>query len=87
MTQLRNFFAAAVLTFVLAGAALADDGIIYGGYIPAPTPTPKALVYKIDDGGDDTPDAAPPSGAESSATNIAIESAVRVLGEMLFLLY
>jgi hypothetical protein len=84
MAHLRNFFAAAVLTFVLAGATLADDGIIYGGYAPTPTPTPAIRTNSLS--GDDPPAAPAPSGDEVTATDIAIESALRILGEM-FLLY
>ena len=85
MTQLRNFCAAAALTLALAGATLADDGIIYGGIVP--TPTPKTVVLTNDTGEDDTPPASTPSSEEVTATNIAIESVARVLGEMWFLLY
>jgi hypothetical protein len=84
MTHLRKLFAAAVLTFALAGATMADDGIIYGGFMPTPTPTP--IVTPSSFAGDETPAAATPSSDEVTATDIAIESALRVLGEM-FLLY
>jgi hypothetical protein len=86
MAHLRNFFAAATLTFVLAGATLADDGIIYGGYNPKPTPTPTPLAQLTDTGVADLPAAAEPSSNEVTATEIAIESVLRVFGDM-FLLY
>ncbi|HEX8160886.1 MAG TPA: hypothetical protein VF538_03240 [Pyrinomonadaceae bacterium] len=85
MTQLRNFCAAAVLTLVFAGATPADDGIIYGGIVP--TPTPKIVVRTNDTDEDDTPAAPTPSSGEATAANIAVESVMRVLGEMWFLLY
>jgi hypothetical protein len=81
MAHFRNFFAAAVMTFVLAGATLAGDGIIYGGYgTPTPTPTPLAPMSNFVVG--DTP-AAPPPSDEVTATDIAIESVLRVLGGLL----
>jgi hypothetical protein len=85
MTYLRNFFAAAVLTFVLAGATLADDGIIYGGYMPTPMPTPTPAV-RTSSMSNEEPPAAAPSGNDVTATDIVIESTLRVLGAM-FLLY
>jgi hypothetical protein len=85
MTHLSNFFAAAVLSFVLAGATLANDGIIYGGFMPTPTPTPVVRTTSAV-GGDDSPVVVPPPNDEVTATDIAIESVLRILGEM-FLLY
>ena len=78
MTHLRNFFAATVLTFILAGAALADDGIIYGGFMPTPTPTPVAQMSNSSAG--DLPVATAPPSDEVTVTDIAIESVLRVLG-------
>ena len=81
MTHLRNFFAATVLTLTLAGATLADDGIIYGGFAATPTPTPVAMMSNSG-GGPGT--IAPPSD-EVTVTDIAIESVLRVLGGLLLL--
>jgi hypothetical protein len=83
MAHLRNFFAAAALTFVLAGATLADDGIIYGGFMPTPTPTP--VVKTNITSGEISLAPGAPSSDEVTATDIAIESALRVLAEMLLL--
>lgn len=84
MAQLRNFFAAAVLTFVLAGATMAGDGIIYGGFMPTPTPTPVVRTSDTDSAA--APATTAPPSNEVTATDIAIESALSVLRAM-FLLY
>ncbi|HVF41793.1 MAG TPA: hypothetical protein VM936_02210 [Pyrinomonadaceae bacterium] len=80
MIYFRNFFAAAVLTFVLAGATLADDGIIYGGVAPTPVPTPVAPASNS--GSLNPPPAAAPSGEEVTPTDIAIASLLNLLGRM-----
>jgi hypothetical protein len=85
MTHPHKLFAAAILTFALAAAAPAD-GIIYGGFMPTPTPTPAAPTEPTGGCGGGEMPPPDPSGEELRATDIAIESALRVLGQM-FLLY
>jgi hypothetical protein len=64
------------LTFVLATAALADDGIIHGDLLPPPPPTsattsePQSL------------DAAT-TGDISNTTDAIAEAALRVIGDLL----
>jgi hypothetical protein len=85
MKTIRRIFATAVLTSVFAFAALADDGIMHGDRQPTPTPTPY-IPMSVNTAGDESLAAAAPSSDEPTATDIAIECALRVLGEM-FLLY
>ena len=85
MTHLRKLFAAAILTFILAAAAPAD-GIIYGGFMPTPTPTPAVPTATTSGCAGEEITAPDPSGEELTATDIAIEGALSVLGQM-FLLY
>ena len=87
MKSIRRIFAAALLTSALAFSALADDGIMHGDRIPTPTPTPLAPVSSFGVEDSTAPAAtASPSGEEVTATDIAIQCALSVLGEM-FLLY
>jgi hypothetical protein len=79
MKSIRRIFAAAVLISVFAFHALAIDGIMHGDLIPKPTPTPY-VPASVNDAGDETTTIAP-SGNEVTATDIAIECALRVLGE------
>ena len=81
MIHLRKLLIATVLTFVLAGAAPAEDGIIYGGLMPNPSPTPAAPRSVTGD--EPTPGESPDE--EMTTTEIVIQSALRVLGDMLLL--
>jgi hypothetical protein len=81
MKSLRRLLSAALLTFVLAATAFADDGIIHSDRSPTPTPTP---------GINSLTDAPPALGTTSgdsgnvsnTTTDAVIEVALRVLGEM-----
>jgi hypothetical protein len=83
MKRIRRIFTAFLLTSVFALTALATDGIMHGDVVPKPTPTPYAPT-SVDAAGDETTTIAP-SENEVTATDIAIECALRVLGETLLL--
>jgi hypothetical protein len=83
MKSIRRIFAAALLTSVFAFTALATDGIMHGDVVPKPTPTPY-VPTSVNAAADETITIAP-SGNEVTATDIAIECALRVLGETLLL--
>ncbi|MFN2480624.1 MAG: hypothetical protein ABR554_03955 [Pyrinomonadaceae bacterium] len=80
MKSIRRLLAAALLTSAFAFAAHAD-GIIHGDRIPTPTPTPSSF----DGDYSPAPDTAP-SGDEVTVSDITMEYALSVFGEM-FLLY
>jgi hypothetical protein len=82
MKSTRRFLSAALLTIILATAALADDGIIHTDFLPTPTPTPTFDSAT----GDPQPFGAATtdgSGDVSSTTDTIVGTALSVLGEML----
>lgn len=82
MKSTRRFLSVALLTIILATAALADDGIIHTDFVPTPTPTPMFNSATDDPQpfGVKTPDG---SGDVSNTTDIIAELTLRVIGEML----
>lgn len=82
MKSTRRFLSAALLTIILATAALADDGIIHTDFLPTPTPTPMfdSATGDPQPFGAATTDS---SGDVSNTTDIIAEITLRVIGEML----
>jgi hypothetical protein len=81
MKSLRRFLAAALLTFVLTAAALADDGIIHGDRTQ-PTPTPTPMIDPMTSEPQPLITTTDGSGDVSNTTDAVAEVALRVLGEM-----